>query len=188
MVNLEQKQAVRRQIETSLAMGAKIAAKSSGAFFQDSKIYAPALVLTDVKPNMPVMKEEVLGPVAAVISAADDEEVLAIANNSPYGLSASVWSKSRRRSRALAERINAGSVMFNDHLGKTNGPAGFMEMVKSQVLVEDTLPGVKRNFFWHPYSDKVYRGIKALTQLLSGPARLAALPRALGIFFRYWKK
>jgi succinate-semialdehyde dehydrogenase/glutarate-semialdehyde dehydrogenase len=206
MISLEQKQAVRRQIEICLARGAKIAAKSSGAFFQDTKLYAPALVLTDVKPDMPVIKEEIFGPVVAVISAADDAEALAIANNSSYGLSASVWSRNHRRSKTLAARINAGAVMINDHLmshglaetpwggfgdsglGKTHGYAGFMEMVKAQVLVDDTLPGVKRNLFWHPYSDKVYRGLQAIIKFISGPGRLAALPRMQGIFFRYWKK
>jgi succinate-semialdehyde dehydrogenase/glutarate-semialdehyde dehydrogenase len=209
MSSLGQKQTVRRQIETCLKMGARIAAKSGGAFFQDEKTAeAPALVLTEVKPGMPIMEEEIFGPVAAVIPAADDAEALRIANSSCYGLSASVWSRNRRRARSLAGRINAGAVMINDHLmshglaetpwggfgnsglGRTHGEPGFKEMVKTQVLVDDILPGVKRNLFWHPYSEAVLGGIRAIVNLLSGKARqrIAAVPGVLRVFFRYWKK
>jgi succinate-semialdehyde dehydrogenase/glutarate-semialdehyde dehydrogenase len=67
---------------------------------------------------------------------------------------------------------------------------GFMEMVKTQVIVDDILPGVKRDLFWQPYSDKVFTGIKAIAGFASGgfAVRLKALPGLLGIFFRYWEK
>ncbi|MDR2073444.1 MAG: aldehyde dehydrogenase family protein [Spirochaetaceae bacterium] len=209
MSTLTQKQEVRRQVELCLRMGAQIAAKSNDAFFQEEKTTeAPALVLTGVKPGMPVMEEEIFGPVAAVIPAADDEEALGIANNSCYGLTASVWSRNRRRARSLARRINAGVVMINDHLmshglaetpwggfgssglGKSHGEPGFKEMVKAQVIVDDTLPGVKRNLFWYPYSEGVFTGIRAIVDMVSGKAgqRISAIPRVLKMFFRYWKK
>ncbi|MDR1144254.1 MAG: aldehyde dehydrogenase family protein [Spirochaetaceae bacterium] len=209
MASLKQKQTVCRQIEACLAKGAQIAAKSEGAFFQDAAAAAaPALALTGVTPDMPVMNEEIFGPVAAVIPASDDEEALRIANASAYGLTGSVWSRNRRRARQLAARINAGAVMINDHLmshglaetpwggfgdsglGRTHGEAGFKEMVKVQVVVDDILPAVRRNIFWHPYSEKVSAGLKALIRALTGGPgrRLAALPEVLRIFLRYWEK
>ncbi|MDR2470602.1 MAG: aldehyde dehydrogenase family protein [Treponema sp.] len=206
MASLRQKETVRDQVEACLAAGARIAAKSGGAFLQDGKtLDAPALVLTAVKPGMPVMDGEIFGPVAAVIPAADDEEALRIANDSPYGLTGSVWSRNRRLARRLAARINAGAVMVNDHLmshglaetpwggfgdsglGRTHGEAGFGEMVRTQVIVDDILPGVKRNIFWQPYSEKIYRGLRALADLAAGVRIVRALPGALGIVFRYWK-
>ncbi|MDR2049279.1 MAG: aldehyde dehydrogenase family protein, partial [Treponema sp.] len=205
MTTLRQKQAVRRQVEECVAGGAVISAVSPGARFTDKKTQdVPAVVLTGVKPSMPVMKDEVFGPVVAVLPAGDDEEALAIANASPYGLSGSVWSKNRRRARSLAARINAGAVMVNDHLmshglaetpgggfgasglGRTHGENGFMEMLKTQVVVDDTLPGVKRDLFWQPYSEKVFFGIKAIAEFASGGIgkKIRAVPALLGIFFR----
>jgi succinate-semialdehyde dehydrogenase/glutarate-semialdehyde dehydrogenase len=205
MASLKQKNVVIRQVETCLAAGAVIAAQSEGSLDGEDR-YVPALLLVSTKPGMPVIEEEIFGPVAAVIPVADDEEALRIANASSYGLTGSVWSRSRRKARALAARVNAGAVTVNDHLmshglaetpwggfgdsgmGRTHGELGLKEMVKAQVIVDDILPGVKRDIFWHPYSEKVYDGIRALASFISGGfgKRIASIPRVLGIFFRYW--
>jgi succinate-semialdehyde dehydrogenase/glutarate-semialdehyde dehydrogenase len=213
MTSLEQKEKAEAQIARCLAMGANIAAQSpaydgtdKAAAFGDR--FTRALVLSGVKPGMPIMEEEIFGPVTAVIPVEDDEEALRIANASPYALTASVWSKDRRAASRLASRLNAGAVMINDHLmshglaetpwggfgdsglGKTHGEPGFREMLKAKVVVDDILPGVKRNLWWHPYSAEVYRGIRAIAAFLGGPGpapRLRALPGLLKIFFRYWE-
>jgi succinate-semialdehyde dehydrogenase/glutarate-semialdehyde dehydrogenase len=209
MTTLAQKQKVREQVAACLAAGAKIAALSHGASLEDDKLLAPALVLTSVTPEMPVMAEEIFGPVVAVLPCRDDEEALKIANSSPYGLTGSVWSRNGRQAKRLAASVNAGAVMINDHLmshglaetpwggfgdsglGRTHGFPGFREMLKAQVVIHDILPGVKRDLFWQPYSEEVYRGLRDITALLAGPGlgrRLAAIPGVLGVFFRYWKK
>jgi succinate-semialdehyde dehydrogenase/glutarate-semialdehyde dehydrogenase len=158
---------------------------------------------------MPALEEEIFGPVAAVVPVEDDEEALRIAGNSPYSLTASVWSRDRRAAARLASRLNAGAVMLNDHLmshglaetpwggfgdsglGKTHGEPGFREMLKVKVVVDDILPGVKKNLWWQPYSAGVYRGIRAIAVFLGGPGlgrRIRALPALVKIFFRYWEK
>jgi succinate-semialdehyde dehydrogenase/glutarate-semialdehyde dehydrogenase len=207
MTTLKQKGTVRKQVEACLAKGAGIAAQSPGSLEDDSP-FAPAIVLTDLTADMPAMNGEIFGPVVALIPAADDEEALKIANASSYGLTASVWSRSSRRARELARRINAGAVMINDHLmshglaetpwggfgdsglGRTHGEMGFREMLKAQVIIGDVLPGVKRNIFWHPYSEKVYRGIRAIIEFLTGSpgGRIRAIPAVLKIVLRYWEK
>jgi succinate-semialdehyde dehydrogenase/glutarate-semialdehyde dehydrogenase len=75
-------------------------------------------------------------------------------------------------------------------LGRTHGESGFMEMLKAKVVVDDFLPGVKRDLFWQPYSDKVYAGVRSIAALLSGSfgERLKALPVLGKFFFRYWQK
>jgi succinate-semialdehyde dehydrogenase/glutarate-semialdehyde dehydrogenase len=62
---------------------------------------------------MPAYDEELFGPVAALIAAADEEEALRIANDTPFGLGASVWTADRARAEKLAARIEAGTVYVN---------------------------------------------------------------------------
>jgi succinate-semialdehyde dehydrogenase/glutarate-semialdehyde dehydrogenase len=109
----------------------------------------------------------------------------------------------------LAARINAGAVMINDHLmshglaetpwggfgdsglGRTHGETGFREMCKTQVVVEETLPGIRRNLWWQPYSEKTYRRLLNIVDFLGGCTlikRLRALPGLAALFFRYWEK
>ena len=153
------------------------------------------------------MSEGIFGPVIGVLPVADDREALAIANASPYGLTGSVWSRNHGLAKRLAAEINAGAVMVNDHLmshglaetpwggfgdsglGRTHGEAGFREMLKVKVIVDDTLPGAKRDPWWQPYSQKVYNGLNALGDLLGGPGigkRIKAIPAVVGFFLRSW--
>jgi succinate-semialdehyde dehydrogenase/glutarate-semialdehyde dehydrogenase len=210
MISPRQKEAVKQQVAACLAAGAKIAAQSPGSL-DDESLFVPAIVLTGVTPETetPVMAAEIFGPVVTVLPVADDGEALRIANSSPYGLTASVWSRDRGTARKIAAGINAGAIMINDHLmshglaetpwggfgesglGRTHGEMGYREMLKAKVIVDDTLPGAKRDLWWQPYSEKVYRGIRAITAFLAGPGmgrRIKAIPAVLKIFFRYWKK
>ncbi|MDL2269487.1 aldehyde dehydrogenase family protein [Desulfosarcina sp. OttesenSCG-928-A07] len=208
MISLRQKAAVRDQVAASVAAGAVIAAKSPGVDLEDDSLFAPAMVLTEVTETMPVMAEEVFGPVVALMKVENDEEALRIANACPYALTGSVWSKDRRQARKLAARINAGAVMINDHLmshglaetpwggfgdsgfGRTHGKDGFREMLKTKVVVDEILPGIKRNLWWQPYSENVYQGIRSIFDLAAGTSffcRLKAIPGVIKIFFRYWK-
>jgi succinate-semialdehyde dehydrogenase/glutarate-semialdehyde dehydrogenase len=209
LASLRQKQRVKAQVEACLSQGAKIAAQSPRGSLDDETLFAPALVLTEVKKTMPVLTEEIFGPVVAVIPVADGDEAISIANASPYGLSGSVWSRKHGAAKKLAARINAGAVMINDHLmsyaltetpwggfgdsglGRTHGEAGFREMLKAQAVVDDILPLSKRSLVWQPYSPKLYKGVQAIVAFLAGPSlgrRLKAVPGVMGIFFRYWKK
>ncbi|MCL2479980.1 MAG: aldehyde dehydrogenase family protein, partial [Treponema sp.] len=158
MISLKQKEEVSRQVNQCIAEGAQFFAQSrkgktaEGEVYgsmEDSSLYMPALVLTGIKPDMPIMKEEIFGPVIGVIPAANDREALALANDSSYGLTASVWSADHRTAKKIAAEINAGAVMINDHLmshglaqtpwggfgdsglGKTHGEAGFREMLRT---------------------------------------------------------
>ena len=70
-------------------------------------------LLTNVNPGMPAFDEEVFGPVAAVITAKDDEETLYLANKTIYGLAASIWSEDIERATRLAKRLSCGSVFIN---------------------------------------------------------------------------
>ncbi len=76
--------------------------------------FYPATVLTDLTPANPAGAEELFGPAAAVFRVADDEEALAIANATSYGLGASVWTRDLDRGQRFAARVQAGAVTVNE--------------------------------------------------------------------------
>ena len=107
----DQVTAVQRQVQESVAAGATVVAGGSrvegpGAFF------APT-VLADVTPEMAVFREETFGPVAAVIRAADDAEAARLADDSAFGLGASVWSADVDRALAVGRQITSGALFVN---------------------------------------------------------------------------
>ena len=114
-------------------------------------------VLADVTPTMACMAGETFGPVVAIHAFDDESEAVAAANDSEYGLNASVFSGSRRHARAVASRIDAGSVNINEGyratfssvdapmggmkhsgLGRRNGPEGLLRFVEARTIAEST--------------------------------------------------
>jgi succinate-semialdehyde dehydrogenase/glutarate-semialdehyde dehydrogenase len=100
-----------RQVRESVRLGAVLGA-GGRRLERPGFFYAPT-VLTRVRPGMPAHDEETFGPVAAVIRARDAEHAVEIANQSRYGLGASVWTADARRGEALAAAIEAGAVFVN---------------------------------------------------------------------------
>ncbi|OGP64515.1 MAG: aldehyde dehydrogenase [Deltaproteobacteria bacterium RBG_13_47_9] len=109
LINKQQFNQVKNNVEAAVRDGAKIlcGGKSEGL------CYYPT-VLADVKPGTPFSCEETFGPVVSVIEANDKEEAVAIANDTPYGLSASVFTGDFTKGLAIAERIESGIVHIND--------------------------------------------------------------------------
>jgi succinate-semialdehyde dehydrogenase / glutarate-semialdehyde dehydrogenase len=103
--------ALHRQVQQSVRRGARLAAggtipKGAGAFY-------PPTVLLNVHPGMPAFDEEVFGPAAAVIRARDEADAVRLANASPYGLGAAVWTEDRARGRRIAAELDVGCVFVN---------------------------------------------------------------------------
>jgi succinate-semialdehyde dehydrogenase/glutarate-semialdehyde dehydrogenase len=158
---------------------------------------------------MLLMKEETFGPVLGVMPFEHIDEAVALANDSDLGLTASVWSRNTSKARGIARRLMAGAVTVNDHLmshglaetpwggfknsgiGRTHGHLGFAEMTRPRVIINDALPGVRRNFWWHPYSRKLYDGLRGITWLLYGRGLMQHLRGAvalLKVFPRTFRK
>ena len=102
---------LREQVEDAVAKGATVVIGGgrpdcAGAFFEPT-------ILTDVTPDMRAYHEELFGPVAVVHRVADDDEAIALANDSPYGLGGSVFSEDLERARRVADRIESGMVFIN---------------------------------------------------------------------------
>lgn len=104
---------LHRQVEESVSKGATL--KLGGEIPDRKGAYYPPTVLTDVKPGMPAYDEEMFGPVAAIITAADEDEAIAIANDSPFGLGSAVFTRDTERGRHIAEnRLQAGASFVNE--------------------------------------------------------------------------
>jgi acyl-CoA reductase-like NAD-dependent aldehyde dehydrogenase len=100
---------VDAQVKESVAMGARCLAGGARVGYS---FYQPT-VLVDVTPDMPVMKDEVFGPVAPVCTFTDVEEAIGMANGSPYGLQSSVFSTNISSALRIAHRLEVGGVVIN---------------------------------------------------------------------------
>ena len=103
--------ALERQVRESVGMGARIV--SGGKRWGTRGNFYEPTILVDVTDDMPVFNEETFGPVAAVRTVRDVDEAVRVANDSPYGLGASVWTRDASLGEQLARRIEAGSVFVN---------------------------------------------------------------------------
>jgi len=184
MTKQSQVETVKEHVRDALEKGAKIFAQATiPKGFQN---FYPATVLTEVDHTMKVMKDETFGPVVAVMKVRNMEQAVELSNDSNLGLTGSVWSKNKAQAIQIARKIKAGAVTINDHLmshglaetpwggfkesgiGRTHGKVGFDEMTQPQVIVNDILPFARKNIWWHPYSKKVYDGLKGILQALYG--------------------
>ncbi len=207
MTTERQVQAVKRHLEDALSKGAEIYARSVQPVDDGSGHILPAYVLTDVHHDMRVMREETFGPVLGVMKVKDMDEAVALANDSDLGLTGSVWSKNRKYAEKLGRRIMAGVITINDHLmsqglaetpwggfknsgiGRTHGAIGFDEMTQPQVIIHDILPFARRNMWWHPHDEKLFRGLSGGGDCLYGRSvseRIKGLWHLLKIVPRYF--
>jgi acyl-CoA reductase-like NAD-dependent aldehyde dehydrogenase len=103
-----------RQVRESTAKGARIVL--GGAHMARSGYFYQPTLLVDVTPDMPALREELFGPVAALERVADEDSAIAMANATDFGLGASLWTRDLDRAWLLASRIEAGSVFVNDRV------------------------------------------------------------------------
>jgi aldehyde dehydrogenase (NAD+) len=114
MVSARQRDRVWSYIERGIAEGARLVSGGTGApdgF--DRGYFVRPTVFGDVDPDATIAQEEIFGPVLSVIPYADDEQALAIANNSRYGLHGAVWSGDQDRAVAFARGMRTGQVDVN---------------------------------------------------------------------------
>ncbi len=165
LVSLKQKQRVEKYIALGQEEGATVAYQ--GTTPQDPALasghWVAPVIFTDVTNDMRIAREEIFGPVLAVIRYEDDEDAVRIANDSEYGLSAGVWSTDNQRALTLARRLDAGTVWINDWhmldcqhpfggfkqsgLGRELGPDALREYLEPKLIrVDMTNDRAKRAF------------------------------------------
>src|SRR3954454_11287125 len=192
MVSQEQLETVRELVDDAVANGATL--QCGGA---EEPFFRPA-VLTGVTHDMRIMREEIFGPVVPIVTVEDEDEAIALANDSEFGLGASVWTMNRAKGERMARRLEAGMVWVNDHmfshgacscswggvkssgLGRSHSKFGLYECVNIKLVTWE--PSRTRDFWWHPYNESLGKAMQASARLLYG--RDADKPGALrrGLF------
>jgi succinate-semialdehyde dehydrogenase/glutarate-semialdehyde dehydrogenase len=165
----------------------------------DGRFYQPT-VLSQVSDDMIVMREETFGPVVAVQRVANAEEAVRRTNASPFGLTASIWTRDIGRGRRLADQIQVGDVAVNEHgssagnaeipwggvkdsgYGRTRGEEGIRSMTVTKHISWPRFQ-TGREPFWYPYSPTMVKVIKKAIRLLYGSwaVRLRTILEILGI-------
>ena len=136
------------QVETSVRMGARVA--FAGTRSTSAGYFYPPTVLVDIPENAPAAHQELFGPVASVFRVADVSAAIAKANNSSFGLGASVWSQDAATIQHCIAELDAGMVFVNDMVasdprfpfggikqsgvGRELGPAGFREFTNAKTV------------------------------------------------------
>jgi len=161
-------------------------------------------VLTGVDHGMRCMTEETFGPTLPIMAFDGDEEAVRLANDSVYGLTASVWTRDRRRAAWFAERLEAGSVTVNDHMysfvepkaiwggikqtgmGRSHGPFGLLELVDIKYVGTDFFRK-KAQTWWFPYDSSLESVMENGIAAFHG-AGLAPRLRAVLRLRRPWRR
>jgi len=186
LIRAEQLVVIEDHVQDALARGARVMAGGrrnpdcAGIFYEPT-------VLVDVNHEMKVMREETFGPLLPVMVVRDEDEALRLANDSRYGLNASVWTKSRHRGRELARSIDSGCAVVNDcmitygvtespfggvkesGLGRVNGELGLQGFSHLQSILVDRFGG-RSEFLWYPYSARKLRFLKRALRTVWGGA------------------
>jgi acyl-CoA reductase-like NAD-dependent aldehyde dehydrogenase len=182
MIHERQLRNVESQVEDARSLEARILCGGKRLKDLGPNFYAPT-VLADVTHEMRIMREETFGPVLPVMAFDSDEEAIQLANDSDFGLAASVWTRDRSRAEKIAARIQAGTVMINDAIscfgiseaphggvkasgiGRTHGRFGLEEMVRVKYVDSDRLPGVNR-VWWYGYGEGFARQMEGFVDLM----------------------
>ncbi len=179
---------VKSHVQDAVSKGARVLLggrpiAGPGYFFEPT-------VIVDVDHGMDLMREETFGPVLPIMPVADEEEAVRHANDSTYGLDASIWSRDRARARRIGDRLTVGTALINDHLinyaipelpfggarrsgfGRVHGLEGLREFVRIKSWVEDRL-APSREMHWFEEGGSGEEKARALLSLRHG-RRLSA--------------
>ncbi|GAB2717001.1 hypothetical protein GCM10027089_46570 [Nocardia thraciensis] len=168
LANEAQKAIVTSHVDDAIAKGAR--ALTGGKPTGVGTYFEPT-VLVDVDHGMSCMTEETFGPTLPVMKVADETEAVALANDSIYGLSASVWTGDKARGERIARQLNAGAVNINDVFSnlfnfalpmggwrqsgvgyRWGGAEGVRKYCRRQAVTAPILPTQQKELFWFPYS------------------------------------
>ncbi|MFE7295399.1 succinic semialdehyde dehydrogenase [Streptomyces sp. NPDC057579] len=164
LVGARQLETVARHVEEAVAKGARVVAGGRPRPDIGPLFYEPT-ILEGVEAPMAVCGEETFGPVVSIYRFRDEDEAVALANATPYGLNSSVWTKDGRRGRAVAARLRTGTVNVNEAyaagygsvqspmggmgdsgLGRRHGSEGILKYTEAQTVAQQRLMPLAPSF------------------------------------------
>ncbi len=176
---------ISEHVSDAVAKGAKALTGGKAVENVPGRFYEPT-VLVDVDHSMKIMTEETFGPTLPIMKVSDAEEAVRLANESPYGLGASVFTRDTERGEALAKRIHAGATNVNDALinytalelpmggakasglGHRHGAGGIRKYCSQQAIVITPRLALKREVHMFPYKAKTTRMLMRFFRLMYG--------------------
>jgi acyl-CoA reductase-like NAD-dependent aldehyde dehydrogenase len=184
VIHPPQSDIVERHVNDARRRGARVLTGGSrrderGHFFEPT-------VIADVDHSMECMREETFGPTVPIMKVADADEAVRLANDSSYGLQASVWTADAAKGERLARRVEAGAVTVNDAqvnyvafelpmggwkesgLGTRHGADGIRKYTKKQTLLVTGFAPFKRDLHMMPYGSGRTKLMKRLLRLVYG--------------------
>lgn len=199
MTNANQLETTEAHVRDAVERGATVASGGERVEGMKGYFYKPT-VLTGVDHSFTCMTEETFGPLLPIVKVADDEEALRLANDSPFGLTASVWTRDIAAGKAIARRINAGTVTVNEAvytfalcqtpwggvkesgIGRSHARIGLLELVRPHHLHINRW--CRKSMWWYPYSAKMFANFKGLARTLTGGLidKIKSLPYFLKVF------
>jgi acyl-CoA reductase-like NAD-dependent aldehyde dehydrogenase len=156
---------------------------------RSATFYAPT-VLTGVTHEMRIMREEIFGPVLPIIVVDSEDQAITLANDSEFGLGASVWTSDRDRGERIAAELEAGMVWINDHLfshgacqlpwggvknsgvGRSHSKFGLYECVNVKLRLWE--PSTIKDPWWFPYDETLGQALKQAATVLYGRPSIRA--------------
>jgi len=161
LISREHRDDVLKAIKNAVNEGATLACGGKIPDEEELKngFYLEPTILTDVNNSMSIAQREVFGPVLAVMKFLDIDEAVKIANDSPYGLAACVWTKDKGKAQGVAKQLQCGTVWINTYggfysqasfggykqsgFGRELGVEGLKEYTQSKHICVDQTPGGK---------------------------------------------
>jgi acyl-CoA reductase-like NAD-dependent aldehyde dehydrogenase len=180
-----QLQTIEDHVADAVDKGARVLAGGQSSSQGGGRFYEPT-VLVDVDHTMKCMTEETFGPTLPIMKVADAEEAVRLANDSPYGLGSSVFTKDTERGEQIARRIDAGAANVNDAminytalelpmggakasgLGSRHGAGGIRKYTSQQAIVVTPKLALKREPHMYPYKARTSRLLAGMFKFLYG--------------------
>jgi acyl-CoA reductase-like NAD-dependent aldehyde dehydrogenase len=178
---------VRRHVDEARAAGARVL--TGGAMRDDGGRFYEPTVLVDVDHSMACMTEETFGPTVPIMKVADADEAVRLANDSEYGLAASVWTRDAARGEEIARRVESGVVCVNDAqlnylalqlpmggwkssgLGSRHGAGGIRKYCRQQSLLVTRFAPPKGDLHFYPFRARTTKLFGNTVKLLYGRGR-----------------
>jgi len=170
MATPAQRDIVQRHVDDAVAAGATVVTggkpTGKGTFFEPT-------VLIDVDQSMPCMTEETFGPTLPVMKVVNEAEAIRLANDSAYGLSATVWTANKQRGERVARQLEVGAVNINDGVvnafihaipmggwkrsgigARAGGADGIRKYCRRQAITSPRIRTASKELLWYPYSQR----------------------------------